>query len=322
MSPEDFLIILLSSIIKLFLISITGYGAVRFRLISDHVTEILSRFVIYVSLPCLIIATLGAKLQYEMLGELSLCALAALALNVMSIVIAFIYQKLFIPHEMQGRRLFISLSAFQNSGYLPIPLVTAVLLENLRPQGLILTFVYIMVMGLLFWSLGIWLISEGSATDWRDNVKKLANPPVIALLLGLLFLIQPIKEGFESLQVLRKALTLVGNTTIPLVMVVLGASFGKGIPRYESGTRIIGISAFVKLVFIPAVALLSVKVFAIEGTFAFVLILQAAMPAAMNHIVVVHEFGGNVSLTARALFVQYMLSIITVPLFLYIFQLL
>ncbi len=88
------------------------------------------------------------------------------------------------------------------------------------------------------------------------------------------------------------------------------------------GGIVTGVSALVKLAVVPACALLAVRAIPMDRTFAFVLVLQAAMPAALNHIVVIREYGGNVPLAAGALFVQYMVSLATVPFFLYQFELL
>jgi predicted permease len=254
-----------------------------------------------------------------MLGKLALGSLAALGLGIIGIAFALVFRRLFIPPQEQGRRLFLSLCSMQNSGYLPIPLVAAVLPEQLIPEGLLLTFVYIMVMGALFWSLGVWLITEGTAKKWRENIRNIANPPFIAVLFSLLFLVPQIKAGFTALPFLQESLALAGNTTIPLVMVVLGGSFGSGISFHNRGGRIMGISALVKMMIIPVLVLLFVKVFEMNRIFGFVLVLQAAMPAAMNHIVVAREYGGNIPLTARTLFFHYVLSIVTVPIFLYLF---
>jgi predicted permease len=320
MLPEASFTVLLESIAKLFLISTMGYLSVRFRVLSAGAIETLSKFIISISLPCLIIATIGINLDYNMLGLLGLGGLAALLLNGASMLLALLFRRLFISRHEQGRNLFLSLSAIQNSGYLPIPLIITVLPEHMRPQGLLLTFVYIMTMGLLFWSLGVWLVTEGSAADWRGNLRKVINPPIIALLSSFLFLLPPIKTGFDNAPVLRESLSLIGNTTIPLVMFVLGGSFGNTITFRGNGGRIIGISALVKLAVTPLAALLVVKALAVEHTFGFVLVLQAAMPAAMNHIVVAREYKGNVPLIARALFVHYVVSITTIPIFLYLFD--
>lgn len=300
--------------------SLVGYASVRFRILSDNLMAGLSKFVITVTLPCLIIATLGSKLEHDMLGIAAIGAVAAFILNATSIAFALMFRSLFISQNDQGRNLFLSLSAIQNSGYLPIPLVMAVLPEEMRSQGLLLTFVYITVMGLLFWSVGVSLITEGSSGNWRGAVRKVLNPPLIALLAGLLFLIPPVKAGFSALPVLQESLVLIGNTTIPLVMIVLGGAFGERIPMQGAGRRLIGGSALLKLIVTPATALLAARVFSMEWIFGFILVMQAAMPAAMNHIVVAREYGGNTTLISRTLFVHYMLSVVTVPLFLYLYS--
>jgi predicted permease len=243
-----------------------------------------------------------------------------LLLNILGIAIAHLFRWIAVPRSREDRGLFLSLSAIQNSGYLPIPLAAAVLPKELLPPGLLLIFVYMLVMGLIFWSAGIWLITEGSVRDWRNNIRKTVNPPIITLLFGLLFLWAPLREGYQSLAVLRESLDLIGNTTVPLVMFVLGGSLRDTSLIKRSGGIVTGISSLVKLAVIPACTLMAVRFIPMERTFAFVLVLQAAMPAALNHIVVARRYGGNVPLTARTLFVQYLLSLATMPLFLYLFE--
>jgi predicted permease len=312
--------ILLQAITKLFLLSAVGYFVVRLRIVSTNAIQTVSRFVILISLPALIITTLAMRLDSSMLGILGVGVLAALALNGGSFLSAFLFRKIFIPRHEEARGLFLSLSAIQNAGYLPIPLVVAVLPEELRSEGLLLIFFYMVVMNPLFWSLGVRLISGGSERNWRENVSQILNPPLIAMVLGLLFLLPPVKSGFTALPFVSDVLTLIGKTTIPLVMVVLGGSFGSGLSLRGAGGRIICMAALVKLVVTPLVALLAAVWFSPSPIFGFVFVLEAAMPAAMNHIVAARHYGGDTPLIARALFVQYAMSVVTVPLFLYLFE--
>ncbi len=321
MPDQTTAVVIFHALLKLFFISIAGYILVRRGYIKVDTTEGISKFVIYISLPALIISTLGTNLRHELLDDLALCFAAAFLLNILSIALAYFFKRNALPKGKQKKKIFISLSAIQNSGYLPIPLAAAVLPEEMLPLGLLLIFVYIMVMGLIFWSAGIWLITEGDGTDWRESIGNIANPPIITLLLGLLFLWAPVREAFNSMESLRESLDLVGNTTIPLVMFVLGASLGEKKLRKKKGDIIVFVSAMVKLIVIPVCVLPVIAFLPMERTFAFVLILQAAMPAALNHIVIAREYGGDVPLTAGALFVQYLLSLATVPLMLYLFEL-
>lgn len=313
--------VIFQSLLRLFFIGLAGYLSVRIRFIRSHTIEGISRFVIYISLPALILSTLGTNLRLDIVDTLALCLVAAFLLNILAITIAYLCRWIAVPRGKEGKKLFLSLSAMQNSGYLPIPLAASVLPQDILPFGLLLIFVYMLVMGLIFWSAGIWLVTEGSATDWRENMRKTANPPIITMLLGLLFLWTPVREGFQSMTALRESLDLLGTTTIPLVMFVLGGSLGERGLMKTTGGIVTGVSALIKLVVVPACALLAIRVIPMERTFAFILVLQAAMPAALNHIVISREYGGNVPLTAGALFVQYIVSLATVPFFLYRFEL-
>lgn len=322
MTHETTVTVIFQPLLKLFIVGLTGYLAIRIRFVNARTIEGISRFVIYVALPSLILSTLGTNLRPDLIDELVLCAVAAFLLNILGIAIAFFFRWITVPRGREGRRLFLSLSSMQNSGYLPIPLAAAVLPKDVQPLGLLLIFVYMLVMGLIFWSAGIWLTTEGSATDWRATMRKTANPPVITMLFGFLFLWNPVREGFESLTALQQSLELMGMTTIPLVMFVLGGSLGDRTSMKPKGGMVTVVSALVKLAVVPACALLAVRIVPMDRTFAFVLVLQSAMPAALNHIVVVREYGGNVPVTAGALLVQYMVSLATIPFFLYQFELL
>jgi len=314
--------VLLQSICKLFLISFLGYSAVRCKILSSQAVACLSKFVIAIALPCLIISTLGNDLEYSLLPQMALCLATALGLNLLGFALALIGRKLIMSKDQPGYRLFLSLAAMQNSGYLPIPLVTAVLPKEQHATGLLFTFVYMLVMGFIFWSLGVWLIGRNNApTGFKQNLRNMENPPMMAMLVCLLFLFPPVKSAFDALPLLQETLNIVGSTTIPLVLIVLGGSLAEKLPPLNTGRLMIAGASGLKLIVIPAMVLFAISMVRPDPVFAFVMMLQSSMPAAMNHIVVAQEYDGNVQLTSRALFVQYILALFTVPFFLIIFNL-
>ena len=314
-------LLIFKAVSRLFLISCLGYLAVRVRLLSAKTIECLSQFVIAIALPCLILSTLGRELRYDLLPEMAGCLIGAILLNTIGLTVALAVRRLFIPASQPGRRMFLTLAAIQNSGYLPIPLTLAILPADQRATGLLYVFVYIFVMGFIFWSVGVWLIArpqEGTA-GLKASLLQVANPPMIAMLTGLLFLIPQVQAGFASLPLLQEGLSIVGNTTIPLVLIILGGSFGS-IARGHSGRLVVNLAAAIKLLVIPSAALTAALLLDLEGIMVFGLILQAAMPAAMNHIVVAQKYDGDVTLASRALFIQYLFSLITVPFFLLLYN--
>jgi predicted permease len=313
-------VIILQAVGRLFLISCIGYLAVRLRLLSAGVIGSLSTFVVAIALPSLILSTLARDLHYDLLPEMASCFVAGILLNGLGLAFALTVRRLFIPAAQPGRRLFLTLAAIQNSGYLPIPLTAAILPMDERATGLLFVFVYIFVMGFIFWSIGVRLIARSQAPGGlAATLRQVANPPLIAMLIGLFFLNPTVQSGYARLTQLQEGLTAVGSTTIPLVLIILGGSFAT-ITGASTGRRIVTLAAVIKLIVIPSVALAVAVLFVPDRIFAFALILQAAMPAAMNHIVVAQEYDGDVALTSRALFVQYLLALITVPVFLLLYN--
>jgi len=312
-------LVLYKTLGKLFFLSVIGYLSVRSHLLSAGTIECLSRFVIAVALPCLIISTLARELSYDLLGKMAHCLVAAIILNGLGLAAALATRRFFLPPALQGRGLFLSLASIQNSGYLPIPLTIAVLPGSQSSMGMLYVFIYIFVMGFIFWSLGVWLISGSAGRGCGGSLRKVVNPPMVAMLVGLLFLIPRLKAGYAALAPLPEVLLMAGKTTIPLVLIILGGSFA-GISLAKPARLVVGLAAALKLFIIPAAALLTAVFLRLDQLFAFILVLQAAMPAAMNHIVVVQEYGGDVALTSHALFVQYLLSLVTVPFFLLLFN--
>ncbi len=313
--------VLLHAILKLLLVGCAGYGMIRFRILDAKATQGLSRFVIYAALPSLIIATLAENLEPSLMPAMGLCALAALGLSVGSLGLAYLLSRLLPPRKLSGGRgLLVSLSSIQNSGYLPIPLVIAVL-PNADEQAEALLFVcpYILVMGIIFWTVGVWLIPEQPTEDHKEALKKIVNPPILALGLSFLFLHPGVRAGYESFSVFSEAVSLLGEAAIPLVLIVLGASFGLTPTKKTEGGLFIAATCLIKLFLIPGLVLLGLKAAGIKGTFGTVLLLQAVMPAAMNHIVAAQEYGGDVPLTSRVLFYQYLFSIVATPFFLYLY---
>lgn len=314
-------LILLKAIGQLLIIGAIGYLTVCIRLLSAKTIECLSRFVIVISLPCLVISTLAKELRPDLLEEMGLCLVAALFLNGLGLAAAFLARRLFLPSSQPGRRPFLTLASLQNSGYLPIPLTNAILPESQKSIGLLFVFVYILVMGFLFWSLGVWLIARReSSRNHAEILRKVANPPMLAMLAGLVFLIPQMRAGFAALPLLTQGIQTVGDTTIPLVLIILGGSFADHTAKSGDARLVIGMAAVMKLIFIPALALSAAVFLDFERVFAFAFVLQAAMPAAMNHIVVAQEYNGNVPLVSQALFSQYLLALVTVPFFLLLFN--
>ena len=108
----------------------------------------------------------------------------------------------------------------------------------------------------------------------------------------------------------------VGNISIPLSLLVLGGIIYFSIrenPRIDFSYALKG--SFLKLIVIPTVALLIIKMVPMSDTLKFLIIIEAAVPTAMNVTILSRLYGGNYQIQSQATVVMYLLSLITLPFF-------
>jgi len=109
------------ALLKLFFISLAGYLSVQRGFIKAQTIDGISRFIITISLPALIISTLGTNLHHHLLGELALCFAAAFVLNILGITIAYFFRLTALPGaDGTGDSFFLSLH-FKTRDTCPYP---------------------------------------------------------------------------------------------------------------------------------------------------------------------------------------------------------
>jgi predicted permease len=101
-----------------------------------------------------------------------------------------------------------------------------------------------------------------------------------------------------------------GRAAIPIALLLLGmqlASTQFRLGKYEL------FATGIRLLLAPAIAYAVGLALHLKGLDIQVLILQSAMPAAVNTVVLVTEFGGDASRVARTIVVSTLLGFLTLP---------
>jgi predicted permease len=109
---------------------------------------------------------------------------------------------------------------------------------------------------------------------------------------------------------LGKSLEWLGMAAIPIALLILGMQLANS--KFFFGWQEIG-GALAKLAIAPLVAYGVGKIINLEIIDLQVLILQTAMPTAVNSLIMVTEFGGNAILVARTIIISTIISFISLP---------
>ena len=122
-------LLLAEQILVIFLMMLVGYIIVKIRLFQAKDSKVLSNIVVYVCFPCVIITSFQIELTEETAKGLLLAVAAAAAAHLFMIAVVYLLEK---PLRLNGIEKVSII--YTNSGYLVIPLVTAVLGVSDRPR--------------------------------------------------------------------------------------------------------------------------------------------------------------------------------------------
>ena len=104
-----------------------------------------------------------------------------------------------------------------------------------------------------------------------------------------------------------------GAAAIPIALILLGIQLSE--TRFQPGIKEI-ILAMARLTCAPVVAYIIGNLLQLETLNLQILVLESAMPTAVNSFVIVSEFGGDKDLVARAIVTSTICSFVTIPILL------
>ena len=182
-------------------------------------SQYLSRLLLYVINPCMIVSTFDVDFSAAKLKSLSLAIAVSFAFHLAMIILATLLfaRKKAAQGQKSGRDSLSKIGiVFTNSGFIGIPLINGVF----GSEGVFFLMGYILVFNVLLWIWGEWLM-----TGTMRPLKILTNPNVLACAAGLAVFCLPFKTPYVIIEPLK----MIGACNGAASMILLGllfASFG------------------------------------------------------------------------------------------------
>jgi malate permease and related proteins len=308
----SFLSFTLSAILQIFILGFIGYIVIKTGVISDEGLEMLSSLVINIILPLFIFTHLLEDFKFNLFPDWWAYPVIALLISLAGFILGFIIAK--VNKNIPAKREFVSLVAFQNSGYLPLVLVGMILTGKEKETMLVLISLSLIGFNLIMWSIGIFMLihKKFSRFEW----KHFFSPPVIASILALIFII----IGIDRLmpEFIFKPLKMLGDSTLALAMLVVGGNLAQ--MRFKK-IELFSLSYLVlaKLILLPLAALAIIITFDMPYLMKLLILVQAAMPSATSLSVITTHYKFKDQLISEGIFYTHLVSLVTIPLFLSIF---
>jgi predicted permease len=287
----------LPAIAPVALIILIGFIANRFIPLE---TQSLSQITVYILAPALVADGLYRTTisPQSAMGLIVGFILVSVILYLMGKILAKLLK---LPPGLTTSLLAASL--FPNNGNLGLPLIKFAFGETGLERGII----YMVASSMLIFGLGP-AILKGNGLR-RGLTLTLKLPLFWAMLLGLAAHFLTLSFPYN----LAEGVRLLGEGAIPLALVILGIQLSS-IHFTIKIKELLGVG--IRLIVAPLIALIVGYFLKLESLDLQILVIQSAMPTAVNTVVLVGEFGGDIPWAARAIVVSTLMSFVTLPIWL------
>ena len=302
-------LLLMQQITELFLMIFMGYVIVKARLLKGEDSKVISKIVLYLIIPCVIINAFQVDYTSEKVQGLLLAFAASVMLQVLLLIIVWGAGRMGL-NEVEKASVYYS-----NAGNLIMPIVTFVLGQEWVLYGC----VFMSVQIVFVWSHGKWVLSRQSKIDWK---KILLNINMVAVFAGVFLFFTKIRLP----QILNQTFGSVGSMIGPASMMVTGMLIAEMSLKDIFTNGRVDFITFLRLIAVSAVALLLLKVSGLvngspDGKKLLLIVFLAVITPSASTITQMCQVYGNDSQYASAINVMTTLfSIVTMPLMVLLFQ--
>ena len=297
---------ILNTALPFFALIFCGYGAGRFRLLSEASIAGVNAFVFYFALPAFLFNLVATSQLKNILNAPFVAAYLSAGFSVF--VVAALLGRLLFKVQSGEAALQGSAAVLGNTGYMGLPLVAAVFGEEAAiPLVLGLTLEVTLIIP---FTIALVEATKGSG-GWSRVPSSVTgalarNPLIVAIFAGAL--ISAIGLGLPT--PVENFTDLLGDTAGPCALFALGATLaGRSL---SAGLGEVSYMTSFKLFVHPSAMWLTTQLFDVTSLWATVAVLAAALPVAANVFILARQYDTYVDRISSAILLSTAVSIVTV----------
>lgn len=249
----------------------------------------------------------------ELLHNLFIALMLALLFNVVGIIIS----SLIYGTKTLEAKISILSSVYPNSGFMALPLLFAVF----GSEGLFYGAIYIAVFNIFIWIHLVPLLNDEPKKSFLQYAKLIAKTPVVITVVISIFLFAfDIKLPYP----IETVVSYIASVNTPLAMILLGIFVSKtNMLNAFTNIKIYKICAM-KLVILPLVYIFILKIitffYPIDQTVIVCLLISSGAPTAGIVSIMCNRLGKNVEFSIQTMALSTLLSLVTLPVVVFLAQ--
>ncbi len=302
--------VLFSNLVGLFLLIGVGFFAVRMNVLPIQAAKPMSALLMKITVPATVVSSMLRPFDPAFLRlGLSILAVGTVLFALFAALSLGLAPLCRVPRGRRG--MWCCCATFCNNSFMGFPVALAVLGE----EGLALTVILAIPFNLMAYSIGARMVcmdADGAgaapAVSWKRALFSMIN---LATLVGtVLYITQlPVPEAVQT------PLRHLSNVTTPLSMIITGMNLSQGSLADVVRDRDAFTASAMRLLLFPLIAWGVMRCIpGLDGLVMGAALLNMSMPAPAAATLLGEEYGGNVQIGSRIIFLSSLLCVATIPL--------
>lgn len=300
-------LVMFDAIGRIFLIILVSGFLVRKKVISQDQVRAMSTVTINIFLPCMLFANIIKHFKPCSSQEWWMVPLSSVAMIALGLLLGY----LLYPASFHRKQHLFPLASMPNAIYLVLP-IGRFMYPGQFDQFAVFNFLYFIGFTPIVWSIGKVMITGRGFKSVR--LRDFITPPLVAALGSVVVVFAGIDRYIPRL--VLDSVELVGEATIPVSNIVLGATLGsislKILPSFSDLIRI----NTIKYILLPVATLFVIHLIGLKYSFpilADMLVIEAAAAPATALIIQVRSYGGDSQTIGSLMLISYLICLVAIP---------
>ena len=303
---EEKLTIMFVVMMTLFVLVIVGFVAGKLGYLGGDFDRQLSRLVINITCPALILSSAMTGQLPDRRYILPLLAISVITYVVLTAV-AFLLPR-YLTRQQQDEGVVGFALMFGNVGFMGYPVVASIFGHEAVFYAAVLNVVNTFAV----FTIGTVLVTGSSEVEGsRFQKKVLYSTPMLAAYLTMAIVALEIDNipAFVS-----QPLTMLGNITVPAALLIIGSSMSQVSLRTMLGNRTVYLTTLFRLVLLPVAVYYLTSPLGFSAFVVNINTLVIAMPVATYGTILCLKYGRDTTVITEVTFITTLLSMLTIPL--------
>ena len=250
------------------------------------------------------VLTVDLDLGWSQIREIMLVTWAAIGISYLAAAAA----ARLLPVEKEHRAGFELLMAVPNNMFIALPVVE----ELFGPAAVFYCGLSNIPFNIILYTYGVWILKKGEG-DGKVHLKEMFSAPLMATLIGLFLFMTRLPVP----QPVRELISTIVGATVPMSMIVIGASLST-VSLFDAFKRgSLYIASFFKLLAAPLLVWLVCGFLTADPALRLTGTIIAASPAGILVTVLTVKYNGDAIFTSEGILHSTVLAMLTIPMLVY-----